>query len=194
MLNYLPSQVSADNDFATSPLTYHVASSILSFVGTFKQFRRSCTYEIYPVYFIRKNSKLNYLRLQLPPGNDLASCPSTYHVLPLFQVSLKTTKWFKEELGLPYVMDRQTESWIISCYNCPLEMILLHVHQHIKCYHYFKFHWKPPSNLGEVALTRCNGQTDRKLNYLPLKLSAGNELALWATTILSLRDLPSIFH
>ena len=49
------------------------------------------------------------------------------------------------ELRLPDVMDRRTESWIISPYNCRLVMILLHAHLHIMCYHYFKFHWKPPS-------------------------------------------------
>ena len=53
-------------------------------------------------------------------------------------------------------------SWIISPYHCRLVMILLHVHLHIMCYHYFKFHWKSPSSLGGVVLTRCNGQADRQ--------------------------------
>ena len=65
-----------------------------------------------------------------------------------------------KELHLPDVMDRQTESWIISLYNCRVVIILLHAHLHIMCFHYFKFHWKPPSNLGGVGHTRCNGQKE----------------------------------
>ena len=53
-----------------------------------------------------------------------------------------------------YISLEKILSWIISPHNCQLVMILLHVHLHIMCYHYFKFHWKPPSGLGEVLLTR----------------------------------------
>ena len=54
-------------------------------------------------------------------------------------------------------------------------MIFLHVHLHIMCYHYFKFHLKPLSGLGAVVLTRCNGQMDRQTDgqgdsYIPPQL------------------------
>ena len=88
--------------------------------------------------------------------------------------------WFKHELALmwstQYIWLEKILSWIISPYNCQLVMILLHAHLHIMCYHYFTLHWKPPSGLGGVGLTRCNGQMERKLNYYPLQLSAGSIL------------------
>ena len=59
-----------------------------------KPFRRSCVDEIYPVYLISKNSMLDYLPLHLSASN-LASCISTYHVLPLYQFSLKSLKLYR---------------------------------------------------------------------------------------------------
>ena len=37
--------------------------------------------EIYPLYFISKTFKLNYLLIQMSIGNHLASWASTYHCI-----------------------------------------------------------------------------------------------------------------
>ena len=120
--------------------------------------------------WLEKISKLIYLPSQLSAGNDLASCALTYHVLPVCYVSLKSFKQFRRsctyEINQVYFI-RKNLSWIISPYSCQLVMILLRVHLYIMYYHWYKFHWKTPSGLRGVALTRCDGQTDRKLNHLP---------------------------
>ena len=152
--HYVPLQLSVCSLLASCTSAYHEFRAYQVSLKSIKPYRRTCTYEIYPENFISKNSKSSYLSLQLYVGNHVASYTSTYHLLPLYQFSLKSVNPYRRSCAYeicPVYFISKNLSLIISPYSCPLVIILLHAHLNIMYNECIKSHW---NRSNPFALTR----------------------------------------
>ena len=109
MSNYLP--LVASNDIyilsCISPYTVLPLCEVAS--KSFKQFKRSCAYEIIFALGIREKSKSNYLPLLVSDDFYIPSCTSAYSVLPLSEVASKSVQQFRRSCAYKVKVDRRTD-------------------------------------------------------------------------------------
>ena len=188
-LNYLPLKGAEQKFIPSCTSTYCVLPLCKISWKSIIWFRRSCADKVAYSCNSRKTLKLNYLPLKGAEQKIIASCTSTYCVLPLCKVSWKSIAWFRRScadkvayscnsrktLKLNYLPLKGAEQKLIA--SCTSTYCVLPL-----C----KVSWKSIAlfrrSCADKVSYSCNSRKTLKLNYLPLKGADQKIIASCTTT------------